>query len=98
MGDARLMFAVDLAGAARVVAAFEPVMAPRGAAVLFSSMAAHMIATGEAGSVREILIDPLAPDAEKGFITADRIAEDPSIAYGWAKRGVIELVRRSAVP
>jgi NAD(P)-dependent dehydrogenase (short-subunit alcohol dehydrogenase family) len=98
MGDARLMFAVDLAGAARVVAAFEPLMAPGGAAVLFSSMAAHLTASGNAGPIGEILIDPLAQDAEVGFITSDRIAEDPSMAYGWAKRGVIELVRRSAVP
>jgi NAD(P)-dependent dehydrogenase (short-subunit alcohol dehydrogenase family) len=98
MGDARLMFAVDLAGTARVVAAFEALMAPGGAAVLFASMAAHLTATGDAGSLGEILLDPLAPRAEKGFVTADQVAEDPSAAYGWAKRGVIELARRSAGP
>jgi NAD(P)-dependent dehydrogenase (short-subunit alcohol dehydrogenase family) len=98
MGDARLMFAVDLAGAARLVGAFEPLMAPGGAGVLFASMAAHLAATGDAGSLGEILADPLAPGAEDRFVSADQIAGDSSMAYGWAKRGVIELARRSAAP
>lgn len=98
MGDAHLMFAVDLAGPARLVAALEPLMAPGGAGVLFASMAAHLTATGDPGSVREILADPMAPGAEDRFVTADKIAGDSSMAYGWAKRGVIELVRRSAAP
>jgi len=98
MGDARLMFAVDLAGSARMVAAFEPLMAPGGAGVLFASMAAHLIATADAGSVGDVLADPLAPGAEDSFVAADEIAGESSKAYGWAKRGVIELARRSAVP
>ncbi len=98
MGDARLMFAVDLAGTARVVSAFESLMAPGGAAVLFASMAAHLTATADSGPLGEILLDPLAPGAEKAFIGAEQVAEDPGMAYGWAKRGVIELARRSAAP
>lgn len=96
MGDARLMFAVDLAGTTRLVAAFEPLMAPGGAAVLFASMAAHLTATEDAWSLGETLLDPLAPGAEKAFVAAEQVAEDSSMAYGWAKRGVIELTRRSA--
>jgi NAD(P)-dependent dehydrogenase (short-subunit alcohol dehydrogenase family) len=98
MGDARLMFAVDLAGTARLVAAFESLMAPGGAAVLFASMAAHLTTTADQGPLGEILLDPLAPGAEKAFVAAEQVAEDSSMAYGWAKRGVIELARRSAVP
>ncbi len=98
MGDARLMFAVDLAGTARMVAAFESLMAPGGAAVLFASMAAHLTATGGGGPLGEILLDPLAPGAEKAFVAAEQVAEDSGMAYGWAKRGVIELARRSAGP
>jgi NAD(P)-dependent dehydrogenase (short-subunit alcohol dehydrogenase family) len=98
MGSAHLMFAVDLAGPARVVAAFEDLMAPGGAAVLFASMAAHLTATGDPGSLREILVSPLAPGAEDRFASSAEVGDDPSLAYGWSKRGVINLVRRSALP
>jgi NAD(P)-dependent dehydrogenase (short-subunit alcohol dehydrogenase family) len=98
MGSAHLMFAVDLAGPARVVAVFEDLMAPGGAAVLFASMAAHLTATGDPGSLRDLLDNPMAPGAEDQFVASAEVGDDPSMAYGWAKRGVINLVRRSATP
>jgi NAD(P)-dependent dehydrogenase (short-subunit alcohol dehydrogenase family) len=98
MGGAHLMFAVDLAGPTRVVAAFEELMAPGGAAVLFASMAAHLTATGDPGSLRDLLVDPLAPGAEDEFASSAEVGNDSGMAYGWAKRGVINLVRRSATP
>jgi NAD(P)-dependent dehydrogenase (short-subunit alcohol dehydrogenase family) len=98
MGSANLMFAVDLAGPARVVAAFEELMAPGGAAVLFASMAAHLTATGDPGSLGDLLVKPLAPGAEDEFVSSAQVGNDSAMAYGWAKRGVISLVRRSATP
>lgn len=98
MGSANLMFAVDLAGPARVVAVFEKLMAPGGAAVLFASMAAHLTATADPGSLSDLLVNPLAPGAEDQFVSSVEVGNDSSMAYGWAKRGVITLVRRSASP
>jgi NAD(P)-dependent dehydrogenase (short-subunit alcohol dehydrogenase family) len=95
MGDPRRMFAVDLVGTAVVLDAFLPVMGEQGAAVCFASSAAHLMGATSDPVLDDLLAHPLAP----GFV--DRIAAlpavaDPGLAYGWAKRGVIRLVARSA--
>jgi NAD(P)-dependent dehydrogenase (short-subunit alcohol dehydrogenase family) len=96
MGDAARMFTVDLVGTVRVVAAFEPVMARGGAAVLFASMAPHLLATGSDPDLDAILVDPLADAAAARFATAPAIAGDPAMAYAWAKRGVMRLAAARA--
>jgi NAD(P)-dependent dehydrogenase (short-subunit alcohol dehydrogenase family) len=98
MGDAAQMFRVDLVGSALVVDAFEPVIAAGGSAVLFASMAAHLITLGPAPAdgLDEALADPLAPGAIERFVASPAVGDDPGMAYAWAKRGVIRLVARRA--
>jgi NAD(P)-dependent dehydrogenase (short-subunit alcohol dehydrogenase family) len=96
MGDHHRMFDVDLAGSAHIVAAFLPQMAPGGAAVLFASMAAHLIAGADSSELDDILSDPLAPGAAARFAGAVAIGGDSGLAYAWSKQGVIRLVRRAA--
>ena len=96
MGDHRRMFDVDLVGSALIVAAFRPLMAPGGSAVLFASMAAHLIAAADSSELDDILADPLAPGAAERFAAATAVAGDSGLAYAWSKAGVICLVRRSA--
>ena len=95
MGDARLMFSVDLVGSALLVDAFRPIMAAGGSAVLFGSMAAYLIGDPQ-GEVADILAEPLADGAAERFAGSDAVGGDPGVAYGWAKRGVLALVRREA--
>jgi NAD(P)-dependent dehydrogenase (short-subunit alcohol dehydrogenase family) len=98
MGDAARMFEVDLAGTALVVDAFEPVIAPGGAVVLFASMAAHLVVLGPPADpgLDEVLADPLAPGAAERFVASPVVGGDPGGAYAWAKRGVLRLVARKA--
>lgn len=96
MGHPKLMFEVDLIGSALVVAAFEPLMAQGGAAVLFASMAGHLIAGADSSELDEILADPLAAGATERFTGAASVGGDPGLAYAWAKQGVIRLARRAA--
>ena len=96
MGDPRRMFEVDLMGSALILAAFEGRMARGGAAVLFASMAAHLVAGADSSEIDAILADPLAPGAADRFIGSVAVAGDSGLAYSWSKLGVIRLVRRAA--
>lgn len=96
MGDARRMFDVDLLGPALVVDAFEPLVVDGGAAVLLASMAGHLVASVVDPTVDEVLADPLAPGAAERFVAAPPVHGDPSMAYSFAKRGVVRLARRRA--
>jgi NAD(P)-dependent dehydrogenase (short-subunit alcohol dehydrogenase family) len=96
MGDARTMFEVDLVGSVHVVDAVAPHMAEGGAAVLFSSMAAHAAAVAASPEIDGVLADPLAEGAVERFV--DLVGGDPGFAYAMAKRGVLQLARRAAVP
>jgi NAD(P)-dependent dehydrogenase (short-subunit alcohol dehydrogenase family) len=89
------MFAVDLVGTAVVLDAFLPVMAEHGAAVCFASSAAHLIGATSDPTLDELLSDPLAPGFVDRIVALPAVA-DAGLAYGWAKRGVIRLVARSA--
>ncbi len=85
--DAHAIFDVDLAGMARVLQAFESLVAPGSGAVCVASMAGHL-GVWPATTIRQ-LDDPLStPDAG--------LTSDPSTAYMLAKLGVIRLVRRTA--
>ena len=96
MADHRRMFEVDLVGSALVVEAFEPHMAAGGAAVLFASMAAHLIGSADSSELDEILADPLAEGATERFAGSAAVANDSGLAYAWAKQGVIRLACRAA--
>jgi NAD(P)-dependent dehydrogenase (short-subunit alcohol dehydrogenase family) len=93
-GDPRLIMAVNLVGTARVLDALTPLMAPGGAAVVVSSMAAHL--AGVAPEVSAVLAEPLAPDLLDRWVAAvgEPTAAD---AYQHSKVGELHLVRRSAV-
>ena len=91
---ADLVLAVDLVGAAHVLDVFAGVVAPGGAGVVISSMAAH-------------LVPPLAADVEAAIVaaSADELAAlpaareaavDPGIAYAFAKAAVAVRVRAAA--
>ncbi len=73
-----------------------PLIKSGSAAVCFASIAGHMIPTAIDPGTDALLDRPLAPD----FL--DRLAGvDPAVleaAYSWAKRGVIRLVGREAMP
>lgn len=98
MGDARQVFQVNVAGTARVLDAFAPVLAEGAAAVLFASMAAHFLATTPPGDdLAAVLADPLADGAADRFVDSPDVAGNPGLAYGWSKRGVIRLAAERAV-
>jgi NAD(P)-dependent dehydrogenase (short-subunit alcohol dehydrogenase family) len=96
MADWRRIFEVDLMGTARILAAFEPVMAEGGAAVCVASMAAPLGAPrGSDANLETLLADPLTPDLLESLAALPALA-DPGAAYSWAKRGVIQLVALAA--
>jgi len=87
MADARTIFDVDLAGMARVLQAFDPLVASGSVAVCVASMAGHL-GTWPAETL-DSLDDPLStPEAG--------LTDDAGTAYVLAKLGVIRLVRRTA--
>jgi NAD(P)-dependent dehydrogenase (short-subunit alcohol dehydrogenase family) len=101
MGEWWPMVHVDLVGTARILQALLPLAESGTVALCWASNSAYMPGTSDGDPVIDaILDDPLAPDLH------DRLAaalegrwdgEDGSgQAYGWAKRGVIRLVRREA--
>lgn len=87
--DARTVLDVDLAGAARVVDVFTPLVTEGTVAVLVASMAAHLVAGYLSDDVIAAIDDPL------GAAALD-VSDDPGLAYAFAKAGVIRLVRRTA--
>lgn len=95
-GDFRAILTVNLHGAARVVAALRPIAAEGGAAVLISSMAAHLSPPPSA-ELAAALADPLAEgfiDRVATLLSADAIT--PETAYSLSKQGMNLLARREA--
>jgi NAD(P)-dependent dehydrogenase (short-subunit alcohol dehydrogenase family) len=95
MADGRRVLEIDLVGSARVTDALFPLTGEGSSAVLFASIAGY---SDVAPSVEKLLDDPLAD----GFLTAVEEALDgpldPSTAYVLAKRGVMRLAERLALP
>jgi uncharacterized surface protein with fasciclin (FAS1) repeats len=87
--DARTVFAVDLLGMARVLGAFDPLVGPGSVAICIASMAGHLLQPPP--EALAALDDPLS-----GAVFA--LPDDPAHAYVLAKRGVLRIVRRLAVP
>lgn len=87
MADARTILDIDLAGPARVLDAFDPLVADGTVAVIVASMAGHMGTFDDA--TLAVLDRPLEPGALD-------LAEEPGAAYVLAKHGVLRMVRRLA--
>src|SRR3954447_8391427 len=97
MADWRRVIRVDLVGSARLLDALAPLVVAGTAAVCFASMASQLLITGE-HPADAVLDDPLQADFEERLRGAvGEELEDTGFAYGWAKRGVQRLVRRTAV-
>ena len=98
MADPMRIWDVALRGSALMLDAFTPLVTQGSAAVCFASIAASMVAGMGDVAIDSIADDPLAPDfLDRLASLGDVRLEDPSMAYGWAKRGVQRLVRRTSV-
>ena len=98
MADWRRVIHVDLVGSARLLDALTPLVVPGTAAVCFASMASQLMITSDQPTADAVLDDPLQTDFEERLRAAvGEELEDTGFAYGWAKRGVQRLVRRTAV-
>jgi NAD(P)-dependent dehydrogenase (short-subunit alcohol dehydrogenase family) len=87
---------VDLVAVASVLDRFLPLVGPGSAAVCLSSISGHL---GEFDPAMDgVLDDALAPDLEARFRAAFGGEPDPGSTYRLAKRGVIRLCERAAVP
>lgn len=92
------IFDVDLRGTAVILDALDPLVVEGSAAVCFASIAAAAIAAAGDPALDAVLDEPLAADLlERLAAAGGGVLEDPALAYGWAKRGVQRLVRRTAV-
>jgi NAD(P)-dependent dehydrogenase (short-subunit alcohol dehydrogenase family) len=94
MGPGRLIYDVDIVGPARVLSAFEPGAGEGSVAVLFASMAGHLV-PDDAG-IDAVLDRPLDPAFLDDLGAAGIPVDDPSFAYALGKRAVLRLVRREA--
>lgn len=95
MAEPERVMEVNLAGAARLLNAFDGVIGERTAAVLFASTAAH-VPFPLPPDVLAALDDPLAPDMPGRLDAAGLPLSDSGIAYMLSKMGVIRLARRTA--
>jgi NAD(P)-dependent dehydrogenase (short-subunit alcohol dehydrogenase family) len=101
MGEWWPMIHVDLVGTARILQALLPLAEPGTVAVCWASNSAHMGAIPAGDPVLDGILDgPLEPELRGLLDTALEGRWDTAAgsgeAYGWAKRGVIRLVRREA--
>jgi len=94
MAGGRRIYDVNLLGAERVIRSFERAVSPGSAAVVFASMAAHLM-VADAG-VDAILDEPFAPDFFDKLAAAGLDPDDSAFAYALSKRGVVRLARRHA--
>jgi NAD(P)-dependent dehydrogenase (short-subunit alcohol dehydrogenase family) len=81
---------VDLAGVARVLEVFDPLVQEGSVAVVVASMAASLIAAHLTPEMLVAIDDPLGESA----LT---VSDDAGFAYAIAKAGVIRLVKRTAL-
>ena len=94
MGPGRRIYEVNLVGAARLLAAVEPLATAGSAAVLFSSTAGHLAPAVEA--IDAALDAPLSPSFFDDLTAAGVDVDEPAMAYVYSKRGLMRLVRREA--
>jgi NAD(P)-dependent dehydrogenase (short-subunit alcohol dehydrogenase family) len=94
MAPGRRSYQVNLLGPAHLVRAFEPITQTGSVAVLFASMAGHMVPA--VPEIDAVLDAPLAPSFFDDLVAAGVDIDDPGSAYALAKRGLLRLVRREA--
>jgi NAD(P)-dependent dehydrogenase (short-subunit alcohol dehydrogenase family) len=87
---------VDLVAAARLLEAFAPLVETGSVAVHIASVSGHMGAFDP--EMDALLDDPLAADLEARFTALAGDAPDAGATYRLAKRAVIRLCERAAVP
>ena len=98
MADWRSIFQVDLVGSALLVDALTPLVVPGTVMVCFASMAAQLLASAGDPAIDPVIDRPLDRDfLDHVLAAAGPQIEDTGVAYGWAKRGVQRLVRRTAL-
>jgi NAD(P)-dependent dehydrogenase (short-subunit alcohol dehydrogenase family) len=98
MGEWRRMLEVDLVASARLIDVLRPLATAGTAIVCVASMSAHLAMQAPNAAADAAVDDPLAPNFFDAYRAAvGESAEDPGIAYAWAKRGVQRLVSREAV-
>ena len=98
MADWRAVLTVDLVGSALLIEALTPIVTDGTAMVCFASMAAHLMLPDGDPAADPVLDAPLAPDfLDRLHDAVGAPIEDTGFAYGYAKRGVQRLVRRTAV-
>jgi NAD(P)-dependent dehydrogenase (short-subunit alcohol dehydrogenase family) len=93
MDDGRRIVEINLVATDRLLKAFEPIVAPGSAAVVFASMAAHSIPAD--ADVDALLDDPASPALLDGLDSLGLLGHS-GIAYAVSKRGVVRLVERRA--
>jgi NAD(P)-dependent dehydrogenase (short-subunit alcohol dehydrogenase family) len=90
----RQIFDVNLIGVNRVLEAFEPLVRPGSATVIFGSMSGYRVP--ERADLFAILDDPLGPGFFDRFIAAGVDPDHPQFAYPMSKRGLQRTARRLA--
>ncbi len=96
MAGWREILQVDLVAVGGLLAAFLPAVVPGSTAVCISSMAGHL---GAFDPTMDAVLDAARePDLSDRFRSAFGAEPDPGSTYRLAKRGVIRLCERAAVP
>lgn len=94
MAGGRRIYDVDLIGPALLLKVMEPIATKGSVALLFASMAGHLAPADAA--VDAVLARPLDPGFFDDMIAAGVDVEQSDLAYMYAKRGLMRLVRAHA--
>jgi NAD(P)-dependent dehydrogenase (short-subunit alcohol dehydrogenase family) len=94
MAPGRTIYAVNLVGMAKVLAALEPAVGPGSVAVCFASIAGHSMTPPPA--ILDALDDPLAAELLPRLTEQGANVDDSDTAYVFSKIGVMRMVRRLA--
>jgi NAD(P)-dependent dehydrogenase (short-subunit alcohol dehydrogenase family) len=95
MADARTVIEVDLVGSVHVTNAVFPLVEPGSSAILFGSIAAY---SDVHPTLEKLLSDPLSDGMFGAIEKALGKPMDSATAYVLAKRGVMRLAERLAMP
>ena len=94
MGPGRRILDVNLIGAARLLAAFEPHLGPGSVAICLASMSGHNVPRDEA--LLKVLDDPLSDRFYERIEAAGFDPDNARFAYAMSMHGTHRLVRRLA--
>ena len=94
MAGGRRIYDVNLIALSNLLTAVEPRLVPGSVAVVFASMAGHLVPPSP--DVDAILDEPTSPAFFDRLAALGLDPDDPAFAYALSKQGVIRLVRRRA--